>query len=223
MMVPITVVVTNYLRPASVARLIDALTTQTVKATIFVWDNSPTQDFDDHRVDWIIRSSKNARCSARWWMASHAVTDFVLIHDDDLMPSHPKVLAWTLEAATRAAPFALGAAGVILKRNAGYWQSRHVGIRAERIRHDLRVDIVKGCYFCSPTVQLTRIGYLDLDGEDDIAVSAKLRGGVTRPHMVAAGLQTSLALLEEGEGARKHRRHHRAAREAARRRFFSSV
>lgn len=219
----ITVVITNYRRPANVARLIDALRAQTLKATIFVWDNSPNLDFDDPRVDWLIRSSQNARCSARWWMASHAGTDFVLVHDDDLMPSHPKVLALTLEAATRAAPFALGAAGVVLKRGAGYWQSRHVGLRTHRIRRDMRVDIVKGSYFCSPTAQLTRIGYLDLDAEDDIAVSAKLGGGLARPHLVMAELRTSLALLREGEVARKDRHSHRAARETARWRFFSSV
>lgn len=218
----VTVIVTNYLRPANVARLIDALRAQTVRATIFVWDNSPAHHFDDPRVDWIIRSSKNTHCTARWWMASHADTDFVIVHDDDLMPSHPNVLAWTLDAATQAAPFALGAAGVVLKRNAGYWQSRHVGIRADRIRHDVRVDIVKGCYFCSPTAELMRTGYLDLDEEDDIAVSARLGGGVARPHTVAARLRTSLALLPDGEGARKHRPRHRAARETARRLFFSN-
>ncbi len=219
----VTVVVTNYLRPENLHGLIETLSRQTVEAQIFVWDNSPTQDFYDPRVDWMIRSSKNARCAPRWWMASHAETEFVLIHDADLMPSHPKVLAWTLDAAVRAAPFAIGAAGVILKPNAGYWQSRHVGIRADRIRRDTRVDIVKGCYFCSPTVQLTKIGYLDFDGEDDIAVSAKLGRRVERPHTVTARLLTSLALLQEGEGARKHRRNHRAAREAARRRYFRSV
>jgi hypothetical protein len=218
----VTVVVTNYLRPANVARLIDAIGTQSVNARIFVWDNSPGQDFDDPRVDWMIRSSRNARCSARWWMASHAATDFVIVHDDDLMPSHSKVLAWTLEAATRNAPFALGASGVVLKHNLGYWQSRHVGIRAHRIRHDMCVDIVKGFYFCCPAAQLAKIGYLDLDGEDDIAVSAKLGGGVARPHLVLAKLRTSFALLQE-EGARKLRRSHRAARERARRRFFSRV
>jgi Dodecin len=74
----------------------------------------------------------------------------VLVHDDDLMPSHPRALEWTLDAAARVAPFALGAAGVVLKRDAGYWQSQHVGIRARRIRRDMRVDIVKGCYFCTP-------------------------------------------------------------------------
>src|SRR5215510_2961873 len=112
----LTVVVTNYLRPANVTRLIDTIRAQTLQARIFVWDNSPTHDFDDPRVDWLIRSSLNARCAARWWMASQAETDFVLVHDDDLMPSNPKVLAWTLDAAAKIAPFAIGATGVILKR-----------------------------------------------------------------------------------------------------------
>ena len=128
----LTVVVTNYLRSANVTRLIDAIRAQTLQATIFVWDNSPAQDFDDPRVDWLIRSSRNAQCTARWWMASHAETDFVLVHDDDLMPSNPNVLAWTVDAAAHHAPFAVGASGVVLNRDLGYWHSRHVGVRAGR-------------------------------------------------------------------------------------------
>jgi hypothetical protein len=216
----VTVVVTNYLRLTNVQRLMDALYKQTVIPTIFVWDNSPTQDFNDSRVSWIIRSSKNARCVPRWWMASQAETDFVLIHDDDLMPSHPNVLAWTLDAAAKIAPFAVGATGVVLKHRLGYWQSQHVGLRATRIRHDVRVDIVKGCYFCCPTPRLTRVGHLNLDTEDDIAVSARLGNGWKQPHQVLSRLQHCFELLPEGEEARKRRANHRAARDAARWQFF---
>jgi hypothetical protein len=110
----LTVILTNYKRPENVRRLIKALSQQTVKPTLFVWDNSSEQDCDDPRIDWLIRSSQNAKCSPRWWMASHANTDFVLIHDDDLLPSHPMVLGHTLDAAIKIAPFAVGAAGVIV-------------------------------------------------------------------------------------------------------------
>ena len=216
----LTVVVTNYLRAANVTRLIDAIRAQTLQATIFVWDNSPAQDFDDPRVDWLIRSSRNARCAARWWMASHAETDFVLVHDDDLMPSNPNVFAWTVDAAAHNPPFAVGASGVVVNRDLGYWQSQHVGLRSASIRRDVRVDIVKGMYFCCAAVQLARVGYLDLDGEDDIAVSAKIGGGQARPHLVLARLRSNFALLSE-EGARSYRASHRSARELALQRFFN--
>jgi hypothetical protein len=117
----LTVILTNYKRPENVRRLIQALSQQTVKPTLFVWDNSSEQDCDDPRIDWLIRSSQNAKCSPRWWMASHANTDFVLIHDDDLLPSHPMVLGHTLDAAIKIAPFAVGAAGVIVDSGSGYW------------------------------------------------------------------------------------------------------
>lgn len=217
----VTIVITNYLRPDNVVRLIDALCNQTVAPTIFVWDNSPTGEFDDPRVDWMIRSSRNARCTPRWWMASHAQTDFVLVHDDDLMPAHSQVLARTLDAAMKVAPFAVGATGVILQNNHGYWESKHVGLRAKKIRQDKRVDIVKGCYFCCPPARLADIGYLELDAEDDIAVSAKLCDGHKHPHLVVAELRNSFELLREGNGARKARPDHRAAREGARKKFFS--
>jgi hypothetical protein len=216
-MTVLTVIMANYLRPRNMQRALDALCKQSVQSRIFVWDNSPTQDFHDSRVSWILRSSKNARCAPRWWLASHADTDFVLIHDDDLMPSHPNVLAWTVDAAIKAAPFAVGAAGVILQRDLGYWQAKHVGLRAADSRHDMQVDIVKGCYFCCPTARLTDIGYLHLDAEDDIAVSARLGKGLRQPHQVLARLQQSFEFLPEGVEARKRRASHRSAREAARR------
>lgn len=216
----ITVVITNYARPTNVRRLIDVLYRQTIKPTIFVWNNSLSEDFGNARVDWVVRSSRNARCSPRWWMASHADTDFVIIHDDDLLPSHPKVIAWTLDAATKTLPFAVGVAGVITSSHLGYWQSRHVGLRATRVERDARVDIVKGCYFCCPTSQLAEVGYLELDAEDDIAVSAKLGRGLEQPHLVLAEIQKHFELLPEGEYARKNRANHRAARDAARWRYF---
>lgn len=216
----VTVVIANYARPLNLQRLIQALCEQTVKPTIFIWDNSPTQDVHDSRIAWIIKSSQNAQCAPRWWMASHADTDFVLIHDDDLLPSHPKVLAWTLDAAEKMAPFAVGVAGVITSSHLGYWQSRHVGLRANRVEHDTRVDIVKGCYFCCPTTQLAAVGYLELDAEDDIAVSAKLGRGLDEPHLILARLHQHFELLPEGEYARKNRQNHRAARDAAQCRYF---
>jgi hypothetical protein len=219
----VTVVVTHYLRSANVALLLETLRRQTVKPVLFVWDNSPGQDFDDPGVDWVIRSSRNAQCAPRWWMASHASTDLVLIHDDDLMPAHSRVLATTVDAAARAAPFAIGSSGVILDHHLGYWHSRHVGFRADRMQRDLRVDIVKGCFFCCPTQQLSGLSHLELDTEDDIAVSARLGRGLRQPHIVAARLQTDLVQLPEGEAARKCRAGHRAARDIACWRFFGGA
>jgi hypothetical protein len=218
----LTVVLANYMRSQNVRRLIQALSQQTVKPTLFVWDNSSDHDCDDPRIDWLIRSSQNAKCSPRWWMASHANTDFVLIHDDDLLPSHPMALGRTLDAAVKIAPFAVGAAGVIVDSASGYWLSRHVGVRATYVDQDTQVDIVKGCYFCCPTIRLRELGYLELDSEDDIIASAKLGNNQSRPHLVLADLQNNLQLLPEGEFSRKTRPCHRTAREAARRKYFRS-
>jgi len=102
----------------------------------------------------------------------------------------------------------------------GYWQAQHVGLRNTRIRHDVRVDIIKGRYFCCPTPRLAKVGYLDLDTEDDIAVSARLGNGLQQPHHVLAKLQHRFEFLPEGAEARKRRANHRAARAAARWQFF---
>lgn len=199
--------------------ILERLRAQSLETTIFVWDNSPAQDFDDPRVDWIVRSSRNARCAARWWMAAQAQTDFVLVHDDDLAPSDPAVLADTLEGAARAAPFAVGASGVILAGHS-YWKSEHVGVRARAIQADTAVDIVKGFYFCCPTARLRTLGALNLDAEDDIAVSAWLSNDFQRPHRILHRLQKRFSLLPEHGAARRRRRGHRAARDTARYRLF---
>jgi len=114
-------------------------------------------------------------------------------------------------------------AGVALGAGKGYWRSQHVGVRARAVRRDTGVDIVKGCFFCSPSRELSRLGHLELDAEDDIAVSAMLARGRSRPHVVAATLRDALVLLPDVEGARKRRLGHRAAREAACRNFFRRV
>lgn len=218
----LTVVLTNYLRTPHLHRVVDGLLKQTVRPTIFVWDNSPKQDFDDPRVSWIIRSSRNAQCAPRWWMAGHAKTDFVLIHDDDLMATDSRVLAWTLESASKAAPFGVGATGVILKEGKGYWESRHVGLRSGHATADTHVDILKGCYFCAPTEELASLECLALEEEDDIAVSARLGKKIVRPHLVAAQLQEYVKFIPQGNEARKFRKEHRAARDAARWRWFGT-
>ena len=216
----VTIVVTNYVRPENVNRIIDMLLHQTLKVQIFVWDNSPRQDYDNPRVDWIIRSSINAKCTPRWWMAAQASTDFIIVHDDDLVPSDAGVIARTLSAANKCDPFAVGASGVLLEKDKSYDMCQHFGLQSREITKDTNVDIIKGKYFCAKTDSVRRLEYFDLDAEDDIIVSAMLSKGVPKPHTIPLSLMNSFVELPRGAFEREKRINHAQCRERTRQLYF---
>jgi len=214
----LTVVLTNYLRPKNVATILDALASQSLPHQLFVWDNSPGHTFQDSRADWIVHSSRNARCGARWWMAAHAETPWTVVMDDDLMPADSGVLLDLLASLSQGQTRdVVGAAGVILEASVPYAHCCHVGLECKRIETDTEVDIVKGRFFAAPTEKLRNLGYLPLDCEDDIAVSSVTKGGVILPW-----LQDRLRELPTGEESRWRRSQHADLREAARQRWLGN-
>jgi len=209
-----TVVLTHYLRPGNVQAILRSLASQTLTHQLFVWDNSPENSFSG-RADWVIRSSRNAMCTARWWLAAHAETPWVMVMDDDLVPADNHVLADLLEKLAEHSPAPVGAAGVRLNPSMPYGKCPRFGVNCARISADTKVDIVKGRLFATSPVRLERVGFLSLGDEDDIAVSAELGGGVVIPW-----LQDRLRDLPTGEEAWSRRPEHFQSREAARRRYF---
>src|SRR5918912_2491772 len=212
----VTVVITNYCRQDNLPLIIDALWRQTLRPTVFVGDNSSAQDFRDGRVAWMIRSSTNARCAPRWWMASHAVTDFIIIHDDDLAPRDEFVVADAVDAAGVRAPFLVGASGVVLREHEPYSDCLHVGLESRSIDSDTPVDIVKGRFTCGPTNVIAEMGHIDLDAEDDIIVSAVLGRGLVAPHVVPLSLSSRFSELPRGSFERERRPDHMLRREKTR-------
>lgn len=210
----VTIVLTNYLRPANMPTILASLASQTVPHQLFVWDNSPNQSFTCPRADWIIRSTRNAKCGARWWLAAHADTPWVVVMDDDLAPSDDKVLAETLDKLGEHRPSAVGATGVVLDPAKSYFDCQHVGHGARQIKTDTPVEILKGRYFAVATRLLEAIAFMPIESEDDVIASASVGGGV-----VPSCLQNRFRELATGREARVRRREHRQAREAARRRI----
>jgi hypothetical protein len=216
----VTVISCNYVRAENLNQLIDVLSRQTLKPQIFVWDNSPTQDFNNSSVDWLIHSSNNAKCAPRWWMAAHATTEFVIIHDDDLIPKDKAVIARTVDAAIACNQFAVGAAGVLLERGKPYEECKHYGLQSRPVQQDTNVDIIKGRYFCSSTELIRELGHMELDAEDDIIASAILAKGVRAAHTIPISLMDSFIELPRGSYEREKRTDHRALRERTRLRYF---
>lgn len=211
----LTIVLTNYLRPNNMQVILDALAQQTQPHRVFVWDNSPEGSFPSGRGDWVVRSSQNARCSARWWLAAHAETPWVLVMDDDLVPAHLDTLAFTVQKLREYSGCVVGAAGAQLAAARHYFDCLHLGLEALHVTKDIRVDIVKGRYFAMPIQVVQRLPYIPLDAEDDIIVSAVANGGV-----VPAGLPEMFRELPTNCESRFHRPNHAQARESTRRRCF---
>src|SRR5678815_5752517 len=86
----ITICLTNWKRANNLKRIIDTLLTQSVKSTIFLWNNGG--NFSSSNISWQINSSKNMFCSPRWYMAVNAETEFICILDDDLFFEDDNVL-----------------------------------------------------------------------------------------------------------------------------------
>jgi len=63
MSMDLTVVLTNYMRPANMARILDALAKQIVPHQVFVWDNSPETRFQlDARIGLFVhRETQSAQ------------------------------------------------------------------------------------------------------------------------------------------------------------------
>lgn len=213
----LSIVLTNYRRPINLIKIIDKLVAQSVVPQILVWDNSPKQDFQDHRASWIVRSSLNLKCTPRWWVGAQAITEWTIIMDDDLVPADDAVLEDTVNKLAEYSPKPIGATGVKLKAGRSYGRSQHIGIRRRKARKDIPVDIIKGRFFAVKTARLRELP-LHLHEEDDIAVSALLGGG-----MIASCLQGRFKELPTGNEALERRQGHYELREAARQQFFKKT
>lgn len=216
----VTVISCNYVRDENLNQLIEVLSRQTLRPQIFVWDNSPAQDFYHSSVDWIIHSSNNAKCAPRWWMAAHATTEFVIVHDDDLIPKDKAVIARTVDAAIACNQFAVGASGVLLEKGKSYDECKHYGQQCRPVQQDTKVDIIKGRYFCTSTARVRELGHMELDAEDDIIASAVLAKGKQAPHTIPVSLMNSFIELPRGSYEREQRADHMAIRERTRLMYF---
>lgn len=210
----ITVVLLNYQRPDNLHRIITAIKSQTEESTIFLWNNGAL--FDDNRVDWQIDSNINRYCRPRWFMASHAETDFVCVIDDDLCFADDRVLEDSLNAIGDAsAGTVVGMTGVILKPHVAYRDCIHLDWLPRFPDGDTVVDIVKGRFMVLRTCDVAAIDFHAIDPvHDDIAVSAlvgdehlvpgSLRGRFTELPQRGVGLGIGGDWLAAREHARQH-------------------
>lgn len=177
-----TVCLLNWKRADNVRLILDSLEEQTERPQVFLWDNSELA-FADKRIDWLVRSSRNAKCWPRWWMASQADTDYVMSLDDDLVLADQHVIKHMVDfmdlAVRHPEPYdrIYGLEGVQLQ--SGLLYSGSLG-KDEVPTGD--VDVVKGRFMLLRREALTDVGLHWGVTEDDIAISGLLAKGRRRHH-----------------------------------------
>lgn len=218
-----TVCILNWQRPDNVRAILVALRSQRPTVEIFLWNNGLPAEFN---ADWTIQSSRNARCSPRWWMACQARTPYVVILDDDLCPAN--VLALDSLVGRCSGRQIAGPFGAVWRGR----YSQHTSIRFPG--EDTPADVIKGRCMAMQTATLRSVAgcsgilaaqtsgdsYDDLAIAEDIAVCGAFCGGTRGYHLVPGGLGAFFSELPEGREALSLRADHMPRRNAVAERWF---
>jgi hypothetical protein len=218
-----TVCILNWKRPDNVRAILEALRSQRPTVEIFLWNNGPPMGFN---ADWIVQSSRNARCSPRWWMACQARTPYVVILDDDLCPAN----AYAIDALVGrcSGRQIVGPFGAVWRGK--YSQHETIRFPAE----DTATDVIKGrCMAMQTWILRSIVGctgilaaqtltdiYDDLAIAEDIAVCGAFSGGTRGYHLVPGGMGEFFSELPEGREALSMRADHMLRRNAVAERWF---
>ncbi len=216
----LTVVLTNWKRPKNLRMLLDALSCQTVKPDIFLWNNGA--EFSHPVVDWQVDSSVNMLCWPRWWMASCAQTEFTCIMDDDLMPTDGRLLQDMLKVLSKTSDATIvGLFGMNLLEGKEYRYCTQV----RPSDADQPADIIKGRFMMMRTSALAAVPLQPRPERhslmcEDIMVSGLLAKGMLARHLVPRGFVGRLKELSNEHSLYKMPDHFEH-REKARKLFFS--
>lgn len=213
----ITVVLTNYKRLLNLRHIHRRLQQQSVPPKLFLWDNNPSHV--SGRLAWDVhaKSRENLFCTPRWHLAKMALTPYVVVMDDDLMPVDREVIgdsARFLETHPDVA--AIGMTGVVLKPERTYARCKHI-VRGNCPRVDLDVDIIKGRFMAFRTEHLARFAPASTDCEDMEASAFLSNFGRL---VIPASFPRRFQNLPVGLHSLAARAEHHDRREEARRRLF---
>ena len=212
----VTMLLLNWKRPENLTQILDRLATQTLKPTIFLWNNAQTP-FSHPAVDWQIDSGRNAYCMPRWWMGQHAETDFVMTCDDDLIPADNRLLQDAVDLmAVQPPDTIIGPQGIVLDPDQPYE-------RCGDADFDEPCDIILGRMMLLRSKLLRALpipyGHPEWNTTDDIVVSGLAAAGRSRQHLRAAVFEQRLLELPAPYAVCTQPGHYQR-REVARRRWL---
>lgn len=220
----ITILLLNYQRPENMRRLLASISLQKSPSRIFLWNNTSDSLVDFEKINWIIQSSANVGCWARWLAAGFAGTKYVCTIDDDLAFSRPDALCKILAELEKLkeSDVGIGLEGVILDSNRPYYvQNQNAEYHLRSRDQSVHVDIVKGRFFACRTEALSTISISPREREDDIAICGQLSKGRRCHHLLPSGLYQFFEELPQTDQGNFTDSNHLASRERARRQYFS--
>jgi hypothetical protein len=187
----VTVCLLNWKRPDSLRRTIISIENQSIRSTLFLWNNG--SPFVEPNIDWYLQSSSNKRCWPRWLMATCAKTEFVCTLDDDLRFADENVLADALDRFPGSEEACIiGADGVNLLPGMAYKHCEHLRLSDPPGPEDVRADLIKGKFMLMRTSALRErmiYGTPNTLCEDDIIISASLSRRQRKQHLVLATIR----------------------------------
>ena len=168
---------------------------QSIKPTIFLWNNNPKNIFvDDPDVEWIVNSNKNVGAYGRFHMIPMVETEYVMTVDDDVGPENKEFIQQAIDLVKEHPTGIVGAFGKrILPGDLPY--------NGEEIRTD-HADIVKAKCMCMRTEILKNVPLGTGMGrirEDDIYISYYAANGKKNAHFISWALRESTIVLPEGD------------------------
>ena len=194
----ITVCLTNWRRPQHLEDTIESLTFQSIKPTIFMWNNGPA--FEHSGVNWTVSSSVNHACWPRWFMASYAQTEFVCIVDDDVILGDCDLLVDIMSRLSKCPLNCIaGVEGVNLISGKSYIECEHLRIPGGPGSRDVACDIVKGKFMMVRTSALrSHLRWIDPSEcvEDDIVVSSYLAETRRKQHICLSSVGHRFNLVD---------------------------
>lgn len=247
----ITIVLLNFKRPQNIPIILEAIGRQTVKASVFLWNNGDV-DIDSPNIDRYHSSENNAGCMARWNLAKEATTPYVMCMDDDICFHRPDALESVinslemLDNPSRIVGF-LGSCFnqvpdyairkdsmcayrdkdrkpfVIANTHQISLGGKEIYVTRDFVTKDECVDIVKGRVMAFRKQLLDNLTLPD-EREDDIFLSAALAKKKRRFHRIPTLLNDAFyELPEHGTGNWLEQRHLQSRNQALRTYFSQNV
>ncbi len=191
----ITVILVSYKRPDNIKLIVDALMKQTIKPTIFLWNNNSEIQMKDKRIKWIVNSNQNVGAYGRFHLVPTVGTEYVMTFDDDVGIA-PDKNDFIEQAINLVKEHPTGIIGAFGKRIVpGVYPYNGAEIRTDY------ADIVKAKFMCMRTEILKNVPLGTPGGvrEDDIYISYYAANGKKNAHFISWALRESTIVLPEGD------------------------
>jgi len=222
----VTIILLNYKRPQNIPIILKAVRSQTVKSTVFLWNNGDA-DVNSPLIDRYEEVQENIGCMARWKLAMEATTPYVMNLDDDLCFERDDVIESIVRCLDRqtVSDRIIGAFGkIILKEDQTYTDTMGINdLYRKNLLKDTAVDLIKGRIMALNAEALkSKLSLSDLEPfcEDDIIINGLLANRRRRHHLVPFVLRGAFRDLPDYSSGLVSRKDHFERRNATFKKYF---